>query len=185
MILDSLGPRICVIGPSNSGKSTLAIAIGRARSLPPIHLDQLYHLPNTDWWPRPIEEFVALHDAAILGSSWVIDGNYASCLPQRLRRASGVILLDTSTATSLLRYVRRSWFERDRPGALAGRKDSVKWEMIRHIAITTRDNRQRYNELLDGIALPKVRLATSHQLASFYLSEGLDRWGRKTITRPR
>jgi len=163
------------MGPSNSGKSTLAIAIGRARSLRPIHLDQLYHRPNTDWRPRPIEEFVALHDAAILGSRWVMDGNYVSCLPQRLERASGVILLDTSTATSLLRYLRRSWFERDRPGALAGGKDSVKWEMIRHIAIATRENRKRYSELFDGIALPKVRLATSQQLACFYLSEGLVR----------
>ncbi|MET3722789.1 hypothetical protein [Sphingomonas trueperi] len=54
MTLDDLGPRLCILGPSNSGKSTLAFAIAAARGLPPIHLDQLHHLPHTDWLPaRP------------------------------------------------------------------------------------------------------------------------------------
>lgn len=178
MILDDLGSRICIIGPSNSGKSTLAATIGRARGLTPIHLDQLYHRPNTDWQPRPHEEFIALHDEAILGASWVMDGNYSRCQPQRLARATGIILLDASTATSLLRYLRRSWFERDRPGNLEGAKDSVKWAMIRFITVTTRQNRMRYKAMFDQISLPKIKLLTTRELDHFYRSEGLD---RKTI----
>jgi len=175
MALGDLGPRICIMGPSNSGKSTLATAIGRARDLAPIHLDLLYHRPNTDWQPRPDAEFRALHEATISGDSWVIDGNYSRCLPQRLARATGVILLDSSTAISLWRYLRRSWFERHRPGGLEGGKDSVKWAMIRHIAVTTRENRRRYKEMFDQISLPKIRLATSRDLGRFYRSEGLSR----------
>jgi adenylate kinase family enzyme len=163
------------MGPSNSGKSTLAAAIARARSLTPIHLDQLHHLPNTDWQPRPDQEFIALHDEAISGTSWVMDGNYSRCLPQRLARATGVILLDASTATSLLRYLRRSWFERDRLGGLEGGKDSVKWDMIRYIAVTTRRNRWRYKEMFGHIALPKIQLSTPREFAWFYRSEGLGR----------
>ncbi|MCJ2060902.1 AAA family ATPase [Methylobacterium sp. J-048] len=175
MILDELGPRICIMGPSNSGKSTLAVAIGRTRGLPPIHLDQLYHRPNTDWEPRPEEEFRALHDAAILGPYWVMDGNYSQYLPQRMERATGVILLDVPTRTSLLRYLRRCWFERDRPGALEGGRDSVKWDMIRHIAVATPANRGRYAASFDRIGLPKLRLDTPGALARFYLTAGLDR----------
>ena len=175
MTLNDLGPRICIMGPSNSGKSTLATAVGRARGLTPIHLDLLYHRPGTDWVPRPYDEFKTLHDEAILGTSWAMDGNYSRLLPQRLVRATGVILLDTSTANSLLRYFRRSWFERNRLGSLEGGKDSVKWEMIRHIVVTTRENRRRYKEMFDGISLPKVRLATSSELARFYRSERLVR----------
>jgi adenylate kinase family enzyme len=174
MSLGHLGPRICIMGPSNSGKSTLATAIGRARGLTPIHLDQLHHQSNTDWQPRPDEEFIALHDEALLGASWVMDGNYSRCLPQRLARATGLILLDISTATSLLRYLRRSWFERDRVGGLEGGKDSVKWSMIYHISITTRENRRRYKEIFEHITLPKVRLSTAREIARFYSSEGLD-----------
>ena len=163
------------MGPSNSGKSTLADAIGRSRGLPPIHLDRLYHLPNTDWQPRPEAEFIALHNEAILAPRWVMDGNYSRCLPQRLARATGFILLDTPTVISLLRYLRRSWFEHDRHGALEGNRDSVKWEMIRHIAVATRKNRKRYDEMFDRVTLPKVKLATTRALIRFYCSAGLGR----------
>jgi adenylate kinase family enzyme len=175
MTIDDLGPRICIMGPSNSGKSTLAEAIARVRDLPAIHLDQLHHLPNTDWQPRTEAEFVALHNEAILASRWVMDGNYSRCLPERLERATGFILLDIPTMTSLLRYLRRSWFERDRRGALEGGRDSVKWEMIRHIAMITRANRKRYEEMFDRINLPKVKLATTQELAHFYRLAGLNR----------
>jgi len=175
MTLDDLGPRICIIGPSNSGKSTLANAIARARGLRTIHLDQLYHRPNTDWEPRPAAEFLALHDDAIAGEQWVMDGNYSRCFPQRLARATGLILLDTPTAVSLFRYLRRCWFEDGRLGGLDGGRDSVKWAMVRHIAVTTPANVRRYRALLDEVALPQIRLATSSALAAFYRSERLSR----------
>ena len=62
MTLDDLGPRIIIMGPSNSGKSTLAQSIARARGLPAVHLDRLHHLPDTDWVPRPAAAFAALDD---------------------------------------------------------------------------------------------------------------------------
>lgn len=174
MTLDELGPRICILGPSNSGKSTLANAIGRAGGWVPIYLDQLHHYPHTDWQPRPDEEFVALHDEVILGPKWVMDGNYSRCLPQRLARATGVILLDVPTSTSLYRYLRRTWFERVRHGTLAGAPDTVKWEMIHHIAVTARASRRRYEDLFQHLRLPKVRLASPQEVARFYRAEGLN-----------
>jgi adenylate kinase family enzyme len=163
------------MGPSNSGKSTLAEAISRTAHVKAVHLDQLHHLPHTDWVPRPAEEFAALHDAAILGSRWVIDGNYSWLFPQRLARATGIILLDVPTIVSLYRYLRRCWFERDRKGALEGGQDSVKWDMIRHIVITTRGNRRRYRDMFEGLTLPKVRISSTKELADFYRANGLQR----------
>lgn len=125
--LADLGPRVCILGPSNSGKSTLAGAIGRARGLEVVHLDLLFHYPGTDWVARPEGEFLALHDKAITCDRWVMDGNYSKCMPQRFRRATGLILLDVGTATSLLRYGRRTLFEGEkRAGALPGGRDSIK-----------------------------------------------------------
>ena len=120
MPLSELGERICILGPSNSGKSTLADAIARKAGLQTIHLDQLHHVPYTNWMPRPANEFLALHDNAIAGERWVIDGNYSKLFPQRFQRATGIILLDVSTLTSLYRYMRRSLLERNRISALAG-----------------------------------------------------------------
>lgn len=59
--LNDLGSRICIMGPSNSGKSTLAKAIASRTGLPLIHLDQLHHLPDTKWVPREPEDFYRLH----------------------------------------------------------------------------------------------------------------------------
>ncbi|MDX8532752.1 AAA family ATPase [Mesorhizobium sp. VK25A] len=160
MNLSDLGNRICILGPSNSGKSTLANAIARKRGLEPVHLDVLHHLPNTDWEPRPKSEFIALHDAAIAGERWVMDGNYSVCMPQRLRRATGLILLDISTSMSLLRYFRRTLFETGRLGSLEGGRDSVKWDMIHHIAVVQPRNRKRYSMMFDALDLPKLQLSS-------------------------
>jgi hypothetical protein len=177
MMLDRLGPRLCIMGPSNSGKSTLACAIAAARGLPVVHLDRLYHLPDTDWTPRPAEDFVALHDAAIAGPRWIMEGNYSRCLPQRLARATGLILLDMSAGLSLARYLRRSLLGTGRVGGLSGGRDRVTWRMIRHIAVVTPGNRARYRRMFDGLDLPKLALPSRRAIAAFYRSEGLRRDG--------
>jgi len=162
--LTELGPRICILGPSNSGKSTLADAIGQCADLPVVHLDQLHHLPNTAWQPRPRDAFHSLHDEAIAADRWIIEGNYSSCMPQRFARATGVILLDVSTFTSLRRYVRRTWFDRKRVGGLEGAHERIRWAMLHHITIATPGNRKRYAALFETLSLPKVRLASVREV---------------------
>jgi adenylate kinase family enzyme len=176
MQLKDLGDRICILGPSNSGKSTLAVAIDRKRGLPVIHLDQLFHLPHTDWVPRPRGEFVALHDEAIEKERWVMDGNYSVCMPQRFERATGLILLDVSTSLSLWRYIRRSLFQSTRKGGLAGCRDSIKWEMLHHIAVTTPKNSRRYVEMFESLNLPKIHLASADAIRHCYAAWELDHW---------
>ena len=173
MNLPDLGNRICILGPSNSGKSTLADAIARKRDLQATHLDLLFHLPNTDWVPRPKDEFIALHDAAIAGERWVMDGNYSVCMPQRFQRATGLILLDISTPASLLRYFRRTLFESERRGALQGGHDSVKWDMIRHIAVVQPRNRKRYSAMFEGLDLPKLQLSSVRAIKQCFHEWGL------------
>ena len=87
--LDALGDRIMVLGPSNAGKSTLATALSAKLKLPIVHLDQLQHLPNTDWEPRAEDDFKALHDEAILDERWIMDGNYSRLMRKRFERATG------------------------------------------------------------------------------------------------
>lgn len=175
MQLQDLGRRICILGPSNSGKSTLAAAIARKRGLEAVHLDRMYHRPDTDWEPRPTDEFVGLHDAALAGDCWVMDGNYSRCVPQRLARATGLILLDISMPASLLRYFRRTVFEQDRLGALEGGRDSIKWNMIHHIAVATPKSRKRYAVLFDQVDLPKIRLPSIRVIKDCYRLWDLER----------
>jgi adenylate kinase family enzyme len=175
MRLSELGERICILGPSNSGKSTLAGAIAKKTGLKPIHLDQLHHLPNTNWQPRPPDEFVALHDQAIAGDRWVMDGNYSKLFPLRFQRATGVILLDVSTGASLFRYLRRSIFQKRRIGALEGELDSVKLSMLHFIVAVTPGNRRRYQEAYQQLQLPKVYLPSMRAINALYRHWQLDR----------
>ena len=175
MLLADLGERICILGPSNSGKSTLANAIALKCGLEPIHLDRLFHLPGSNWQPRPLDAFIALHDAALTGERWVIEGNYTRCLPQRLRRATGLILLDVATTTSMIRYLRRTLFERERAGALEGGRDSLKWVMVHHILFRSPGNRKRMALIFDEQALPKVALSSLRDIERAYHRWGLQR----------
>jgi adenylate kinase family enzyme len=171
MSLDELGMRICIMGPSSSGKSTLAKAISDSKKLPAVHLDQLRHIPGSQWELRTNDEFTALHDAAIHDERWVIEGNYSRLLPERLERATGFILLDASAVPSVVRYLHRTWSRRARVGGLDGTADRVTVSMIRYILGEGQADRRRYRLLFQGLSLPKVLLADRAALGRFYRDE--------------
>jgi len=172
--LETLGQRIMICGPSNSGKSTLNVAIGRKLDLPVIHLDLLYHQPNTNWVPRPKAEFEVLHDAAIAGECWVMDGNYFSTVAQRLDRATGIVMLGSEPWRAAARNVRRTLFEtRRRAGQLEGAQDSLKLEFFRFILFEQPKKRARDLTILRNSRLPMVMLSSMRDLNQLYRAWGL------------
>lgn len=174
--LSALGGRIMICGPSNSGKSTLAVALAKKLDAEAFHLDLFRHQPGTDWVQRSDEEFAALHDTAILGERWVMDGNYSSLMPQRFARATGIIFLDDSRWANFRRYLRRTLFQRpSRPGSLAGDKDSIKWEMVRWILIVQPTLRERNRGRLQAAGLPLIELNSMAELNRLYASWSLER----------
>jgi adenylate kinase family enzyme len=166
--LESFGRRIMVCGPSNSGKSTLAVALARRLGVSAIHLDQLRHLPNTDWVQRPDAEFQQLHDAAIRGDAWIVDGNYTRLMPQRIARATGIVLLGDNRWANFARYLRRTLFQKGRAGALGGDKDTLKWEMVRWILLPEPRNVARYRRELPATGLPFWESTSMRDLAGLY-----------------
>lgn len=173
--LASFGQRIMICGPSNAGKSTLAVAIGRKLGVPVVHLDRLNHLPNTYWVQRPREEFVRLHDESILGESWAMDGNYSGLMPRRIDRATGVILLGGNRFANLRRYFIRTLFQRQRAGSLEGNKDKLTWLMIRWILFVSPRSVRRYRKELSATGLPYLELRSMRQLDRLYAEWGLSR----------
>lgn len=120
----SLGQRICLIGMSSTGKSTLAHRLGEKLNLPVVHLDQLHHLPDGNWVKRPREEFISLHDTAIQKQEWIMEGNYTQTMPQRFDRASTIIHLKMNRFMCLYRFIRR-YFERKRGKACYGSPENL------------------------------------------------------------
>lgn len=173
MPLESLGPRIVIMGPTNAGKSTLCKAISEKLHLPPVYLDQLHHQPNTDWVARPKAEFHGLQRDAIAQESWIMDGNYSGLIAERLARATGAILVDEHYTLRFARYIRRTLFERHRPGSLAGAQDSLKWSMI-HWIWKTRNSYDRYHAMVAPSGLPLVTCRSLRQVNRLYDAWGLD-----------
>lgn len=167
--LQDLGPRIALLGPSNAGKSTLALALGEKLQVPVVHLDQLNHTPHTDWVPRPKAEFTALHEDAIAGESWVIEGNYSRLVPRRFERATGAILITSSAWLRLGRYVRRT-LNRSAPraGTVEGAPEYLKWEMVDWILFKTPQNSRRYANMVAATDLPSIHCKSIQELRALY-----------------
>jgi adenylate kinase family enzyme len=174
--LASMGERIMICGPSNAGKSTLCVALASKLGAEAFHVDRFRHLPGTNWVQRGDEEFHALHDEAITHERWVMDGNYSALFPQRMARATGIIMLGGDRWANFARYLRRTLFEKSgRAGSLAGDKDSIKWEMVRWILFVQPKNRARDVARMQASGLPLVQLESMPELQRLYAEWGLRR----------
>ena len=174
--LPDLGPRILILGTSNSGKSTLAVALSERLGVPVVHLDQLRQTPQTDWEQRPEAEFAALHDAAIAEPAWVMDGNYAAYMPQRFDRATGAILLSANRWIRFARYLKRTLRNsRARAGHLDGAKDSVKWSMVHWILVVSPGREQKFARRIKESGLPHVICPNPRAVTALYADWGLTR----------
>jgi adenylate kinase family enzyme len=125
--------RILVIGSGGAGKSTFSTKLGAVLGLPVIHLDQAYWKAG---WEKPSkEEWAAKVDALVAQHEWIMDGNFGGTLPQRIKRADAIILLDVSRWICLWRVARRAvkYRGRHRPEMAPGCQERFDLEFIKWI----------------------------------------------------
>lgn len=91
--------RICIIGGSGTGKTTLSNNLEKILNLPLYHIDSIHHIPN--WGVRDKTEREQIILDIIKKKKWIIDGTYTSTLRERLKRADLVIFLDYSLFSRL------------------------------------------------------------------------------------
>jgi adenylate kinase family enzyme len=172
--LMAMGQRIVILGPSNAGKSTLAVALAQKLRVEAFHLDQLRHVPNTDWIMRDDIEFQQLHDEAVDGDCWIIEGNYSALWEPRLQRATGIILVNSSVTLRFVRYLKRTLISsHKRAGHLEGAKDSLKWGMIDWILFRTRKSAARTSKVIRVTGKPIVECHSARNLKGLYNAWGL------------
>ena len=104
----SLGRRIVIVGPSCSGKSTLASQLASVIGADFIEMDALFWKPN--WEAPDDEEFQARLKSRHEAEAWVSAGNYLRHTRHTVwPRAETVIWLDFPLYTTCRRVIARSW----------------------------------------------------------------------------
>ena len=163
--------RICIIGGSGTGKTTLANNLGRKLNLPIYHIDGIHHLQN--WQVRDKEE----RDKIILQKAneekWIIDGTYHSTLRQRLEKADYIIYLDYSTIAQLRgvlgRFVKNHGKEKDE---IPGCKEKMSLDFFLLVVNWRKNKRPAIIENLNEISSNKVHIfKTRRQLNKWYKKE--------------
>jgi len=168
--LETLGKRICIIGHSSAGKSTLAQHLARRLDLTVCHLDQMAHIPYTAWQMRDRKLMQSDHQAFLAKhESWVIEGNYSYLMPERFAQATAIIWLDFSRWNSAYRYTKRALQNNpNRAGNLEGATQQFSWKMIRHILFNFPKNKEKYRKLVESNTIPCVRISSFKQLMNYY-----------------
>ena len=160
--------RICIIGGSGTGKTTLANNLGKQLNLPIYHIDGIHHLPN--WEIRDKDE----RDKIILQKTdeerWIIDGTYRSTLKQRLEKSDYVIYLDYSTIAqikgALERFIKNHGREKQE---IPGCNEKMSWKFFFWVVNWRKNKRQTIIDTLQNVNNDKVHIfKTRKQLNKWY-----------------
>lgn len=126
-----------ILGPSGTGKTTLARRLGKACHIKELHLDQIYWLKDwqsmeKDVFDKTMKEYFKSH------SRWVIDGNYTNNehFYDRLKLADTIIILNYSTSDALKGVIERKnkYKHTHRSDMAEGCNEELDQEFLQYIA---------------------------------------------------
>ena len=160
--------RICIIGGSGTGKTTLANNLGQQLKLPIYHIDGIHYLK--DWEVRNKDERDRIILEKINEDKWIMDGTYNSTLKQRLEKADLIIYLDYSSIAqikgALGRFIRNHGKEKQE---IAGCNEQMSWEFFWWVVNWRKNKRQTIIEQLKEVDNDKIYVfKTRRQLNKWY-----------------
>jgi adenylate kinase family enzyme len=95
-----------VVGGPGSGKTTLALALGRRTGLPVRHMDHVHWQPG--WVERDRSEKDRLTRAIHAEPAWIFEGGHSRTYDERAARADTLIWLDLPMGLRIWRVLRRT-----------------------------------------------------------------------------
>ena len=166
--------KISIIGGSGTGKTTLAVNIGKELKLPVYHLDGLNYFSK--WKERDKTERDELILNKVKTKKWVIDGTYTSTLQQRLQSSDLIIYLDYSSFAQikgiLTRYFKLNGKERKE---IPGCNEKVDLKFIVWTLKWRKNKRKKMLKYLQQIDSNKVLI--------FKNRRSLNKWYKKTFNK--
>ena len=98
-------PRIAIVGPMASGKTTLARQLAERLAVPHVDCDGLFW--EADWTPAPMDVLRQRVSEALAAEHWVTDGNIGRLRDLQLPRITTLVWLDYPLHTCMRRLLRR------------------------------------------------------------------------------
>jgi adenylate kinase family enzyme len=105
--MPEIGKRICIVGTTGCGKTTLAATLAEMLSIPHVELDALHWGEN--WAEPPLDVFRETVTQALSGPAWTTDGNYGKVRDITWNRADTLVWLDYPLYIILWRLLRRTF----------------------------------------------------------------------------
>jgi adenylate kinase family enzyme len=150
--------RIIILGGSGSGKSTLANRISLFTRYPAYHLDNLFL--NSKWEIVDKSKWDDVSKIFLSKDIGVVDGNYNSAIPNRVKWADLVVYIDISTWLRLRRLFVRSIRIRlgldKRYGVPDGSKEKLSIKFLLWAYRWNKNKRDKMFEMLESIQDKKV-----------------------------
>ena len=160
--------KVCIIGGSGTGKTTLTKNLGKELNLPVYHIDGIHHLKN--WKIRDKDERDQIIGEIIQKKKWIIDGTYRSTLEQRVKEADIIICLDYSSFAQIkgvvFRYIKNRGKEKEE---IPGCREKLTLKFLFWVLNWRRTRRNDIMELLNKIDSNKIyRFKNRRQLNKWY-----------------
>ena len=160
--------KICIIGGSGTGKTTLAENLGKQYEIPVIHLDGInYH---KGWIERDKDERDQIILEKIKESKWIIDGTYSSTLKERISKADLIIYLDYSSIVQikgvLTRYLKNpNKLKKEIPGC----KERMNWKFFIWVLNWRSTKREKIISIIENVDKNKILIFKNRkQLNKWY-----------------
>ena len=163
--------KICIIGYTGCGKSTLARALGKLHEEPVLHLDSVRFLPN--WVEREMSEMEKIVVKFLdENDGWVIDGTYKKCaLKRRLEEADEIVVMRFNRFACFFRAWKRylKYKGRTRADMAEGCNEKFDWEFVKWILWEGREKRRReaLKKISENYPQKTTVLKNQRQLTAF------------------
>lgn len=164
--------RVCIIGGSGTGKTTLSNNLKKELNLPVYHIDGIHHTEN--WGVRDKDERDRIILDIVEKPKWIIDGTYRSTLLKRLERADYIIYLDYSTFAQLRGVLKRFIKNPGKEKAeIKGCKERISWSFLLDV-LNWRKNKR-------GEIIQNINLIDKSKLHTFKNRRELNKWYKTTF----
>ena len=142
--------RIIILGGGGSGKSTLANRISLYTGYPVYHLDHM--LLDSNWQMKDKKEWAEISKEFLSKDTGIVDGNYKSAIPDRIKWADLIIFIDIPTRVQLLRilkrFIRNSFKLDQRYGYPEGSKEEISFKFLLWVCTWNKNQKNKISSLL-------------------------------------